>query len=70
MSLADELLADFEEAGDNADEAEGDGQTMELAEVDDVSMETVSLSKNSVRNIAKLRDSEQVIYCSVQCAHP
>jgi len=33
---------------------------MELAEVDDVTMETQSYSRNSVRNIAKLRDSDEV----------
>jgi hypothetical protein len=60
MSLADELLADFEEAGDDIEENDGDGQTMELADVDDVTMETQTLTKNSVRNIAKLRDSDEV----------
>ena len=60
MSLADELLADFDEAGDDVEDHEGDGQTMELAEVDDVTMETQSYSRNSVRNIAKLRDSDEV----------
>ncbi|XP_045211862.1 U4/U6 small nuclear ribonucleoprotein Prp31-like [Mercenaria mercenaria] len=60
MSLADELLADFEEAGDDVEEHEGDGQTMELADVDDVTMETHIVAKNSVRNIAKLRDSEEL----------
>lgn len=60
MSLADELLADFEEAGDDVGETEGEGQMLELAEVDDVTMETHVVTKNSVRNIAKLRDSEEV----------
>lgn len=60
MSLADELLADFDEAPDDVEDNEGGGQMLELAEVDDVSMETQTLSKNSVRNIAKLRDSEEV----------
>lgn len=60
MSLADELLADFDEAADDVVDNESEGQMLELAEVDDVAMETQSYSKSSVRNIAKLRDSEEV----------
>lgn len=60
MSLADELLADFEEAGEDVEDTEVDSQMMELADVDDVSMATSVVSKNSVRNIAKLRDSEEL----------
>ncbi|WAQ96549.1 PRP31-like protein, partial [Mya arenaria] len=60
MSLADELLADFEDAGEEVEENEGEGQMLELAEIDDVTMETQTVSKNSVRNIAKLRDGEEL----------
>ncbi|KAL4240096.1 U4/U6 small nuclear ribonucleoprotein Prp31 [Mactra antiquata] len=60
MSLADELLADFEDAGDDVEENDGESQMLELAEVEDVTMEAQSLSKNSVRNIAKLRDSDEL----------
>jgi len=60
MSLADELLADFEDGGEDVEDNEGEGQMLELAEVDDVTMETQVIGKNSVRNIAKLRDSEEV----------
>ena len=60
MSLADELLADFEEDGDDVEEPEDDGQMLELAEVEDVAMDTEQFSKNSVRSIAKLRDSDEV----------
>ena len=60
MSLADELLADFEEEGDNHEDNDGEGQMVEMTDVDDVTMETDLNKKNSVRNIAKLRDSEEV----------
>lgn len=61
MSLADELLADFEEAGNDVEENEGEGQMYELADIDDIAMDAdVPLKKNSVRNIAKLRDSEEL----------
>ena len=60
MSLADELLADFEEDGDDVEEPEDDGQMLELAEVEDVAMDTEQFNKNSVRSIAKLRDSDEV----------
>lgn len=69
MSLADELLADFEEAGEDVEDTEGDGQTMELADVDDVSLTSQAVSKNSVRNIAKLRDSAEVHFF-VSCSSP
>lgn len=61
MSLADELLADFEEAGDDTEVGDGDGYTMELAEVDEVSDDTQATQRNSVRSIAKLRDSEELV---------
>ena len=60
MSLADELLADFEEDGDDMEEPESEAQMFELAEVEEVTMEQEQVNKNSVRNIAKLRDSEEV----------
>lgn len=60
MSLADELLADFEEDGDDMEEPESEAQMFELAEVEEVTMEQEQVNKNSVRNIAKLRDSEEL----------
>ena len=60
MSLADELLADFEEDGDRLGDDEEEDQIGELADVDDVSMDTDIGRKSSVRNIAKLRDSLEV----------
>ncbi|XP_076345141.1 pre-mRNA processing factor 31 [Tachypleus tridentatus] len=58
MSLADELLADLEEAG----EAEDDQmlhQDNTVQEVDDVTTD-IETHLQSVRSIAKLRDSEQL----------
>lgn len=61
MSLADELLADLEEGGDALGETETEALT-ELTEVEDVIMETDMLKgRNSVRSVAKLRDSDQVL---------
>jgi hypothetical protein len=66
MSLADELLADLEDAGedeampDDLQEA-GIAKTDDLAdEVDDVSMQTDTSRGSSIHSIAKLRDSKQV----------
>lgn len=58
MSLADELLADLEEAGDVEEDTllTKDGA---VDNVEDVSME-VDTKLDSVRKIAKLRDSEQL----------
>lgn len=58
MSLADELLADLEDAGEVEDDhlLQIDAP---VQEVEDVSME-VETGLKSVRNIAKLRDSEQL----------
>ena len=64
MSLADELLADFEDDDQVAEEPETEAQMLELAEVEEVTMETEQANKNSVRNIAKLRDSEEVGSCN------
>lgn len=71
MSLADELLADLEEGGEDiADESQESDQTKleDIAEeVEDVTMH-VDLDKlNSVHSIAKLRDSKQVFIIS-HCA--
>lgn len=60
MSLADELLADFEDDDHVVEEPETEAQMFELAEVEEVTMETEQSNKNSVRNIAKLRDSEEL----------
>lgn len=59
MSLADELLADLEEAGDAEDVhfLEHDGK---LADIEEVAMEQVEPKLDSVRQMAKLRDSEQL----------
>ena len=65
MSLADELLADFEDDDHDVEEPETEAQMFELAEVEDVAMEQEQVNKNSVRSIAKLRDSEEVGWCSL-----
>lgn len=57
MSLADELLADLEDAGEA--EEEQLLQEDEIEDVEDIAME-VDTSAKSVRSIAKLRDSEQL----------
>ncbi|KAG8173324.1 hypothetical protein JTE90_010981, partial [Oedothorax gibbosus] len=58
MSLADELLADLEEAGETEDALlQLDAP---LQEVEDVPMETVEDAFRTIRAIAKLRDSEQL----------
>jgi len=58
MSLADELLADLEDGADY-DEDEYVEQEGKIDEVQEVPMETETKSE-SVRDIAKLRDSEQM----------
>ncbi|XP_067121619.1 U4/U6 small nuclear ribonucleoprotein Prp31 [Centruroides vittatus] len=58
MSLADELLADLEDAGDNDDE-QFFHQDANIQEVDDIAMEP-EITLMSVRAIAKLRDSEEL----------
>ncbi|KAL3876972.1 hypothetical protein ACJMK2_034744 [Sinanodonta woodiana] len=59
MSLADELIADYEEAGDDLGQNETEAQLEEVPEVDDVIVE-VCRQQDSVRNIAKLRDSQEL----------
>lgn len=58
MSLADELLADLEEGGEDVDEVNSDMEA-EVDEIDDVALTTEKPS-NSVRNVAKLQDSKEV----------
>lgn len=63
MSLADELLADLEEA---AEEEEGGsyGEEEEEPAIEDVQEETqLDLSGDSVKSIAKLWDSKMVSGC-------
>ena len=64
MSLADELLADLEDAGEDiTDELQETDQTKledTADEVEDVSMHVDSEKLNSIHSIAKLRDSKQV----------
>jgi len=64
MSLADELLADLEDGGEDiADEIQELDQTKleDIAEeVEDVYMHVDPDKLNSIHNIAKLRDSKQV----------
>ena len=58
MSLADELLADFEE--DDLGQNEEEEADEEMAEVAEVAAEVDYTSKESVRHVAKLRDSKEV----------
>lgn len=58
MSLADELLADLEEGGEDVDEVDSDMEA-EVDEIDDVALTTEKPS-NSVRNVAKPQDSKEV----------
>lgn len=65
MSLADELLADLEEA---AEEEEGGsyGEEEEEPAIEDVQEETqLDLSGDSVKSIAKLWDSKMVRWCLI-----
>lgn len=74
MSLADELLADLEEAGDEGEDGlypegeDSDGETTEgrTEGLEDIPEEMeVDYSKaESVTSIAKLRNSKQVRDCS------
>ena len=54
MSLADELLADFED--DDVEQNVEEEAMEDIAEVDEVVPEVDYSSKESVRHIAKLRD--------------
>ncbi|XP_013402821.1 U4/U6 small nuclear ribonucleoprotein Prp31-like [Lingula anatina] len=58
MSLADELLADLEDIADEANR-DGDEQEDEVEDVEEVAMELDS-KQQSVRSIAKLRDSKEL----------
>ena len=58
MSLADELLADFEELGDDGDEEAKDNAAG--GEVDQMEEELMMVGKLSVHQIAKLQGSGQV----------
>ena len=58
MSLADELLADLEEDEVAEVEPEQEDIVDEITDVQDAAMEIDTQGANSVRSIAKLRDSE------------
>jgi hypothetical protein len=58
MSLADELLADLEEDGDEVQGEEEQEAIDDITEASDVAMETEK--QNSIHGIAKLRDSDEV----------
>ena len=58
MSLADELLADLEDAGEEVEQPDQEAPE-EVPEVAEVPMAVENLQQ-SVRNIAKLRDSIEV----------
>ncbi|KAH6943722.1 hypothetical protein HPB50_025874 [Hyalomma asiaticum] len=62
MSLADELLADLEDAGD-LEEDQLYQQDTHIQEVEDVIPLEIDTKVKSVRAIAKLRDSEEVRMC-------
>ncbi|XP_033751531.1 U4/U6 small nuclear ribonucleoprotein Prp31-like [Pecten maximus] len=59
MSLADELIADYEDADDDLDEHEAEVESMDIAEVDEKA-EVDYKDKETVKSVAKLRDSEQL----------
>ena len=64
MSLADELLADLED-GAEEDAQPDDGETLGvIPEVEEVVME-IDTKTQSLSNIAKLRDSDQVCECDL-----
>lgn len=58
MSLADELLADLEEGGEEVEQSDEDMEA-EVADIDEASL-TTAKSANTVRNVAKLLDSKEV----------
>lgn len=58
MSLADELLADLEEGGEDVEQPDEDMEA-EVADIDDVSITTIKPS-NTVRNVAKLQGSKEL----------
>ncbi|GFS15856.1 U4/U6 small nuclear ribonucleoprotein Prp31 [Elysia marginata] len=60
MSLADELLADLEEGGEELDTIE-EGDETEINDVDDIGMEIDHQgSSHTVRSVAKLKDSPEL----------
>ena len=60
MSLADELLADLEEGGEELDTIE-EGDETEINDVDDIGMEIDRQGSNvTVRSVAKLKDSVEL----------
>ena len=61
MSLADELLADLEDAGEEDTEAGDSNIPNDVDDVEDITME-VDNDEDSIRGIAKLRDSEKVFF--------
>lgn len=60
MSLADELLADFEELGDDGEEETRNEAGGGAEEDEQLEVEMMMVGKLSVHQIAKLRDSGQV----------
>ncbi|KAK7498270.1 hypothetical protein BaRGS_00010530 [Batillaria attramentaria] len=58
MSLADELLADLEEGGEDVEQSDDDMEA-EVADIDDVSITAVKPT-NTVRNVAKLQGSREL----------
>lgn len=62
MSLADELLADLEDAGD-LEEDQLYQHDARIQEVEDLIPLGVDTKSKSIRAIAKLRDSEEVSRC-------
>ena len=65
MSLADELLADFEELGEEEEDVPGVEDDVDTVEQMDIA--TLMGGKQSIKDVAKLKDSEQVSHqrCSV-----
>ncbi|XP_064645196.1 U4/U6 small nuclear ribonucleoprotein Prp31-like [Lineus longissimus] len=59
MSLADELLADLEDGDDEPIEDDLQALPNDVEDVDEVAMET-EVSGDSVRSVAKLRDSDEL----------
>lgn len=62
MSLADELLADLEEGGEELDsiEEEGDNEINDI--IDDVEDTTEKIAGSTVKSVAKLKDSKELAY--------
>ena len=67
MSLADELLADLEEGGDeevDAAETEAIGAVPDIEDVSAMDTDDTKVDVNSVHSVAKLLDGEEVLYIS------